>query len=296
MHNNFPGKADNRELEHFLEDLRHASAVHLHCLMGIFFELRFPEETNRPNDDKNRSGQCGFEDVLGGYYGTAIRDSVSFKRLMTLHKALHTMAEECLEKTVRDALTPAEYTAFLHTTQRFQHFIDALNVRTTGILIEVDELTGVHMRNTMEAQLQVEWERVQRTGTTSCIAMVDLDNFKRINDEYGHIFGDLVLAELANKLVENLRPYDRIYRYGGDEFLLLLPDTNLEVAQVVLNRIRTGIARHEFRDEKQVVQLTISIGLTQYTAESDISALIKQADAALYQAKNAGRNLVVVAT
>jgi diguanylate cyclase len=126
--------------------------------------------------------------------------------------------------------------------------------------------------------------------------MVDLDNFKRINDEYGHIFGDLVLAELANKLVENLRPYDRIYRYGGEEFLLLLPNTNLEVAQAVLNRLRTGIARHEFRDKKQATQLTISIGLTQYAVESDISALIKQADAALYQAKNAGRNLVVVAT
>ena len=296
MHNNFPGKADNRELEHFLEDLRHASAVHLHCLMGIFFELRFPEETNRPNDDKNRSGQCGFGKVLGGYYGTSIRDSVSFKRLMTLHKALHTMAEECLEKSARDVLTPAEYSAFLHATQRFQHFIDALNIRTTGVLIEVDELTGVHMRNTMETQLRMEWERAQRMNTTFCIAMVDLDHFKLVNDEYGHIFGDVVLAEIANKLVDSLRPYDKVYRYGGEEFLLLLPDSNLEEAQAVLNRLRTGIAEHEISDGKQTIQLTISIGVTQYAAESDISTLIKQADAALYQAKNTGRNLVVAAT
>jgi len=294
--NKFPGKTNSRDLGRFLEDLRHASAIHLHCLMGIFFALRFPEMAKKPETEKIWSRKCDFENVLGGYYGVSIRNSASFKQLMTLHEAVHALSEECIEKAILGTLASIKYTAFLHEALRFQHFVDALKMRTTDFLIEVDELTGVHMRNNMEAQLEDEWARVQRTGTTFCIAMLDIDYFKRVNDEHGHMFGDLVLADLANKLVDGLRPYDRVYRYGGEEFLLLLPVTNLEEAQVVLNRLRNTIAKSAIGVGKRAVQLTVSIGLTQYDNESDIPTLIKQADAALYQAKNAGRNLVVAAT
>jgi diguanylate cyclase (GGDEF)-like protein len=251
---------------------------------------------NELNPRKNWSGRCSFKKVLGGYYGIPIRNSVSFKQLMSLHEIVHTLSEKCLEKAVLGTLTSTEYAAFLHEARCFQHFVDALQMRATDFLIEVDELTGLLMRNNMEAQLEDEWARVQRTGTVFCIAMLDIDYFKPVNDEHGHVFGDLVLADLANKLVDGLRPYDRIYRYGGEEFLLLLPETSLEEAQVVLNRLRDVIAENKIGVGKKTVRLTVSIGLTQYDTESDIPTLIKQADAALYQAKNAGRNLVMTAT
>lgn len=297
MHDNFPGSnVDNRELENFLEDLRHASVAHLDFLMEFFFALHFPEEATGDQAGKQRPGRCRFPDALGDQYSPPIRDSASFKRLLTLHKNLHVMAEECLDKAAQGALTPGELSTFLRAAQRFQHFIDALKSRTTLILIEVDELTGVLMRNAMDAQLQEEWARAQRTGSIFCLAMVDADHFKRVNDEYGHAFGDVVLAELANRLVDGLRPYDRVYRYGGEEFLLLLPDTELEQAQAVLERLRASIAGQEISDGERAIRLTVSIGLTQFNIDTDVHGLIEQADAAMYRAKNKGRNRVMVAT
>ena len=294
--NKFSGKANGRDLGRFLDDLRHASDVHLDWLMEIILALRFSERAKAPNKGKSRSGNCNFEKVLGGSYGVSIRNSANFKQLMSQHETLHTLSEECLGKVSLGDFTSSEYAAFLHEARRFQHFVDALKMRTTDSLIEVDELTGVHMRNNMETQLEDEWARVQRTGTIFCVAMLDIDYFKWVNDEHGHVFGDMVLAELDNKLVDGLRPYDRVSRYGGDEFLLLLPETSLEEAQVVLNRFRDDIAENEIGVGKRAVRLTVSIGVTQYDTKSDIPTLIKQADVALYQAKNAGRNRVAAAT
>ena len=294
--NKFSGKTNGRDLGRFLDDLRHASDAHLDWLMEIILALRFSERAKSQNKRKNKSGECNFEKVLGGSYGVSIRNSANFKQLMSKHEILHTLSEECLEKVALGAFTSSEYATFLHEARRFQHFVDALKIRTTDSLIEVDELTGVHIRNNIEAQLQDEWARVQRTGETFCVSMLDIDNFKWVNDEHGHVFGDLVLAELDNKLVDSLRPYDRVSRYGGDEFLLLLPETSLEEAQVILNRFRDDIAESEIGVGKRTVRLTVSIGLTRYDTELDIPTLIKQAEAALYQAKNAGRNRVVAAT
>jgi len=295
--NKFPDKANSRDLGRFLDDLRHASDAHLDWLMEIILALRSSEKANELNNGKNWSRQCDFEKALGGNYGVSIRNSENFKKLVSLHEIVHTLSEECLGKVASGAFTSSDYAAFLHEARRFQHFVDALKMSATESLIEVDELTGVHMRNNMEAQLEDEWVRVQRTGASFCVAMLDIDYFKWVNDEHGHVFGDLVLAELANKLVDGLRPYDRVYRYGSDEFLLLLPETNLEEAQAVLDRLRDSIAENEISVGKRAVRLTVSIGLTQYyDTESDIPTLIKQADAALYQAKNAGCNRVVAAT
>jgi len=294
--NKFSGKTNSRDLGRFLDDLRHASDAHLDWLMEIILALRFSERAKAPNNGKSRSGKCNFEKVLGGSYGVSIRNSANFKKLISQHETLHALSEECLGKVALGDFTSSEYAAFLHEARSFQHFVDALKMRTTDSLMEVDELTGVHMRNNMEAQLEDEWARVQRTGAIFCVAMVDIDYFKWVNDEHGHVFGDLVLAELANKLADGLRPYDRVSRYGSDEFLLLLPETSLEEAQVVLNQFRDYIAENEIGVGKRTVRLTVSIGLTRYDTKSDIPTLIKQADAALHQAKNAGRNQVVAAT
>jgi diguanylate cyclase (GGDEF)-like protein len=146
---------------------------------------------------------------------------------------------------------------------------------------------------------QEEFERLKRhrqenrlVSMLGCI-MLDLDHFKRVNDTKGHLAGDLVLKAVAQRLRESVRPYDVIGRYGGEEFVVLLPDTNLEQCLVVAERIRVSISHEPFEHEGDPIPVTVSLGVS-CTSENDqgVNDLLKRADEGLYKAKAAGRNRV----
>lgn len=123
--------------------------------------------------------------------------------------------------------------------------------------------------------------------------MVDADHFKKVNDDYGHSFGDVVLEELADRFETSLRPRDRIYRYGGEEFLVVLPDTGLHQAEKVMERIRIRCSERPVSEEEISITQTVSIGLTEVNIDEEIDSAIERADEALYQAKESGRNRLV---
>ncbi len=160
-------------------------------------------------------------------------------------------------------------------------------------LAVTDELTNLPNRRSIMEQLSKEWERSKRNGSHFCIALLDLDLFKEINDTYGHLAGDAVLKEFSSIVTTELRSPDSIGRYGGEEFLLIMPDTQITEAQKVAERIRERIARHEFVDIAPGVTIQVSIGLTEHD-DQPIQELIKRADLALYQSKKSGRNRVSV--
>lgn len=160
-------------------------------------------------------------------------------------------------------------------------------------LAVTDELTSLPNRRSIMEQLSKEWERSKRNGSHFCIALLDLDLFKEINDTYGHLAGDAVLKEFSSIVTTELRSPDSIGRYGGEEFLLIMPDTQISEAQKVAERIREIIARHEFVDIAPGVTIQVSIGLTEHD-DQPIQELIKRADLALYQSKKSGRNRVSV--
>jgi two-component system, cell cycle response regulator len=159
-----------------------------------------------------------------------------------------------------------------------------------------DGLTGLYNHRHIHGLLAEEFERVARTHDCMSVAMFDLDHFKSVNDTHGHQAGDRVLVEMADILRETARDIDRLGRYGGEEFMALLPETCIDDASVFVERVRREVARRPFDiagDEP--LHMTLSAGVATYPHEliDDVETLVRLADQALYAAKGLGRNRIV---
>ena len=159
-------------------------------------------------------------------------------------------------------------------------------------LAELDELTGSSNRRCIMRMLDEEIGRAQRTGAPCSIALIDLDWFKRINDAYGHPTGDEVLRTFAITMFANVRPIDRFGRYGGEEFLLVLPDASQDGACRMLNRLRAIVADLDWSAFSPGMRVTISAGVATLRAGESPDTLLARADSALYSAKAQGRNRI----
>ncbi len=179
------------------------------------------------------------------------------------------------------------------------HFAQVIEMsrltRSVGLLALTDGLTGLFNRRYMDIRLEEEISRSQRYGKRFSLILVDIDHFKQINDTWGHATGDLVLQEVSRKLVENVRETEMVFRYGGEEFLILLPETPLQQAAKVAHRLCRVIEQHHFHSVNgtTVLHVTLSAGVAEYPAHGfDKIALLAAADQALYLAKQQGRNRV----
>jgi len=161
-----------------------------------------------------------------------------------------------------------------------------------------DGLTELFNHRHVHELLHEEFERSRRNGAAIAVAMLDLDRFKQVNDTYGHPTGDVILYETAQILRDTAREIDMIGRYGGEEFICILPGTTEEEAEQFAERVRHAVAEHVYRDESHEVRMTVSAGVASYPSPGveHPDALIKRADEALYHAKETGRNRVVQAS
>jgi diguanylate cyclase (GGDEF)-like protein len=158
-----------------------------------------------------------------------------------------------------------------------------------------DGLTRLYNRKHIMDLFDLEMSRSRRYGNDLAILMLDIDHFKRINDTYGHQVGDRVIQQVAGLLDQAVRDCDHVGRYGGEEFLMVLPDVDIQDAAVVAERIRQSVAKLQCCGEEEALSVTISIGIAGYpTAGENTESLLSSADNALYQAKTDGRNCVVV--
>ncbi len=155
-----------------------------------------------------------------------------------------------------------------------------------------DALTGLANRRAFDELLAYEFARAGRSEQPLCVALVDLDHFKRINDELSHAAGDAVLRAVAERMRQLCREIDTVARWGGEEFALLLPNTRLSDALAVCERVRAGVERLELNAIAPGLRITISIGLSSHEGHADYDRMLSQADAALYAAKQSGRNRV----
>ncbi|WP_417515741.1 GGDEF domain-containing protein [Marinobacter sp.] len=153
-----------------------------------------------------------------------------------------------------------------------------------------DQLTGLLNRRAMHTLLEQEHSRAQRYGTTHSLILGDLDRFKRVNDRYGHDIGDTVLKEAAKRLSSHMRAQDVLCRWGGEEILILLPETDLAGAMHVAEKVRRSLADEPMLAGEHSIPQTISLGVTSCHGDDDIENAIKRADDALYKAKDGGRN------
>jgi diguanylate cyclase (GGDEF)-like protein len=161
--------------------------------------------------------------------------------------------------------------------------------------LQQDALTGASSRTSLLAELEGAINRSAKTGQPLCVIMADLDHFKNVNDTYGHLVGDKVLAEIGGRIRAALREFDLVGRYGGEEFVVMLENTSRHTAQQVAERIRQRIAGEPINTGSQRIDLTISQGLAVRVDGDDLQRLLTRADDAMYQAKSAGRNCVAEA-
>jgi diguanylate cyclase (GGDEF)-like protein len=157
----------------------------------------------------------------------------------------------------------------------------------------IDPLTGLHNRIEFDEILDREVARARRHGRPLSLAMIDLDHFKQVNDTHGHAVGDAVLRNVAEELRKLVRTSDTVFRHGGEEFALLLPETSEDSALIVMERMREHLARHEFDGHAR--SITFSCGIAAWDGNESTDSLLARADAALYEAKTRGRNCVLSA-
>lgn len=156
----------------------------------------------------------------------------------------------------------------------------------------IDGLTGINNRAALDLAIQREVELARRQHNPMTLLILDVDHFKSINDTYGHSAGDYVLRNMATSVKEALRSCDMLFRYGGEEFAMILSGTDIEGAQLVAERVRTTIEQHAFEFNGKKITVTASIGIAVLGPRDTVTRLFNKADAALYQAKANGRNCV----
>ncbi|NRB56493.1 MAG: diguanylate cyclase [Salinicola sp.] len=168
--------------------------------------------------------------------------------------------------------------------------------RQLSLALARDGLTGLIKHPAIKELIEIEQARSERTGSEACVVMIDIDRFKSINDTHGHGTGDYVIRLLANLLRQRLRRVDHVGRYGGEEFVAVLPSCSLEHAREAIERIRVSFSQLECVAAKGTFQVTFSAGVASTLDWQDAEALLEAADRAMYEAKQGGRNRTRVAT
>lgn len=205
-----------------------------------------------------------------------------------------------LEQGASDYITkpfdPEELVARVKVHLKIKNLQDDLK-RSNELLLELsntDHLTGLFNRRYLMEALEKEVQRSVRKGGNLSLIMLDIDNFKQVNDTYGHLQGDVVLQKAALQLQKELRSYDCAARYGGEEFVAILPDANIKEAVFVADRVRLSVQAVKFSGALSKLSVTVSLGVACFPVEgvTTVDGLIKLADDALYRAKANGRNRV----
>ena len=174
-------------------------------------------------------------------------------------------------------------------SDRYQTILRDLNVALKEASTH-DALTGIANRRLLTERLREETERAKRYSRPLCVVMVDIDRFKAINDDYGHEVGDNVLMEVVRVMEAEIREHDLCGRWGGEEFLLLMPETSTESAVRVIERLREAVANLRVRVNDDSLSVTVSLGMAQLRADENYSSAINRADVALLRAKRNGRD------
>jgi diguanylate cyclase len=162
-------------------------------------------------------------------------------------------------------------------------------------LVHEDQLTGALNRRGLDTVFEREGSRAHRNRSPLCVALLDLDDFKRLNDSLGHQAGDHALIHLSSVIQETLRPSDSVTRYGGEEFVLLLPDIELKEAVETIERLQRELTKKFFLHENERVLVTFSAGVALLNPEESLEDVVGRADKAMYHAKKAGKNRVFAA-
>lgn len=280
-----------------LDDLNAAMGSHATWLKDLIRSLLCKESPDPANLADDAHHLCKF----GQWYdrdGKALfKDEPLFEDLDDRHHAMHDAARAMLRRhAMGEPIDPGEYNRFMDLAISFQLESRQLQYTLLQRVCAVDQLTGAGNRYALFHRLIEEKERAARTERPCVIALMDMDYFKQVNDSHGHVAGDTVLQTVAQFASRSIRKYDSIYRYGGEEFLICLPNSDLKTAEKRMNHLREDLAALEIEIAPgATIKMTASFGLGYLQPGYPIQDSIQHADAALLRAKDGGRNRVEVA-
>lgn len=279
-----------------IRELDVAVAHHIEWLRNIhatLITLR-PADGNDLLPDAHR--RCEFSKW---FYGTGMENhqmAAGYAEIEKTHHAMHDAARKLLSHRVAGTdINLGDYESFMDLAIAFKQEVRAFQYTLINQVCTVDHLTGAWNRHALAMKLVEESERTQRSGQCCALCMMDIDHFKRVNDQFGHKVGDEVLQAFTSIVSTELRRYDSLFRYGGEEFLMLLPNTTLDNAALLLNRIRETLAGTDIQvGNGQTIRLTASFGVAHLVCKETVEDALEHADHALLAAKAGGRNQVCV--
>ncbi|WP_345987305.1 diguanylate cyclase [Sulfurimonas sp. HSL1-2] len=289
----------NREkLQAIIQELDQAMYNHSQWYQNIIRSIvcHLPFDHRDLADDAHR--QCTFGQWYYHCSDAEMQQNKTFQSIRTEHWQTHQFVQKLLQASEKNKpVLPIDYDNFANAVERLRLNMQTLKYELEETLYNRDPLTGVSNRISMLSDLRKQMELIERHVETTVIAILDLDHFKQVNDSYGHPMGDTVLSAIAAFILQHLRAYDSIYRYGGEEFLIMMPHSDIDTATAIIERIREGVENVRTRSSGgEPISVTVSAGLTQLREHQSIEAAIQSADKALYDAKLLGRNRVVVAS
>lgn len=250
---------------------------------------RLPFESRHAADGAYR--ECEFGKWYYSDHSRKLRDRAGFVAVEGEHERMHNMASRLLrEMEAGRPLRVEDYEAFAASLANLRIQLMSLKRELNTALGDLDPLTGAYSRISMLTWLREQQELVRRNILSCGLTMIDLDDFKAINDTYGHLVGDQVLAQSSAYLLEHIRPYDKLFRYGGEEFLLCTPDTDVETCRTMVDRLRDGLANTPIFANDAVIACRVSCGVALLERDQPVEKAIERADQAMYAAKRAGRN------
>jgi len=288
-------------IEKIIRNLDHKTSKSLAMTIKAVLadHIRFIRELNRililRHDDtealvysKRTIAQRHFKRWFDPFESTELGKSTEFNAMIKVHQKLQVMATQ-LADTVKESgsINIEQYEEFLALNDSFFELLWQLATEVIAAQYQFDSLTKLLNRRFFEPVLKHELSRVSRQHNDTCLVLIDIDDFKQINDNHGHDVGDSILREFANLIKSSIRENDYASRHGGEEFLLCLPDTSLEIALMVIERLTIKIENHSYC---LGLRLTASCGISLLV--EDVRQSIINADQAMYAAKTAGKNQV----
>ncbi|MBI5891006.1 MAG: diguanylate cyclase [Nitrosomonadales bacterium] len=282
------------KLQGILAKLEHALIHHQHWHAGVIRSISCKLLVDKCDLAPESFRTCGFGQWYYSNENEDLREFAGFVALGEKHKLMHQMAEKLLiEAQEEGPVDVFDFDNFANALEGMRLELSALEHELENMLYNHDALTGAITRYGILPAFREQHELIKRGLQSSCIVMVDLDNFKTVNDRYGHLAGDRALIASARYMIEHLRSYDKVFRYGGEEFLLLLQHTEMTAGYELVERLRKGIESLTIDVEGQVpIHITASFGLVCLDPDSPVESSIDRADKAMYMAKAAGRNSV----
>ncbi|MFQ5354999.1 MAG: diguanylate cyclase [Mariprofundaceae bacterium] len=269
----------------------HSRWLHeLHC--GLVAEEAMPKEFLISESHRF----CPFGKWLYHGRNNLLEDIEAMQGIEKVHKLMHEEAYALATMYRNQTPIPViKYNAFVQHlssySEQLSNFRDSLQEAGTMF----DSLTGLFSRQAMMSLISNEHTLVLRGEQSCALAMLDLDHFKAVNDVHGHQAGDIVLHQTAQHILNSLRPYDMAFRYGGEEFLICLPNSDIDTSLQVMDRLRSEVDTLPiFLPDNETLHVTVSIGVAALSPDESLEQTISNADKALYTAKESGRNKVIL--